>query len=788
MGALTQQQIDQFKGQRDALLRSVSEVSSGLEWCHRHTEWADAVIAKLFEALGGSDRSPISVVATGGYGRRELAPYSDIDLTVVPLDESAVEAEQLVSAFFRSLQESFRSFGLNLGYAFRLVNDADALDPESRTGWLDARLVAGSAEPFQRFLAQYRSTFPVGDFLIAKLKERERAFQKHHDTPLVVEPHLKEGAGGLRCFHCSNWLRIAMGDAPKMPTEAFETVLHVRNLLHSVAGKGIDRLSRQRQGEITELIGGNPSELVADTIRSMQSLHEEFLESKAALHENRFELAPGVVALRGEARIGASATLTDAAVGVALATQLGLHVESLPLAPSELGDGPKAVQALQRGEPTLRNLDKCGLLATLLPELESCRTLIPSDSVHTFTVFEHSLRVVRNLENISRNGLLAEIKEAFNAWHALILAALLHDVGKAVPGRPHSEEGAAMARKVCARFGMAKNDADLVVWLVENHLIFDRTMRFRDVMHPQTAVEFAEEVGSKERLDALTLLTYADVNAVSHQAWQPSQDALLQELYARTLHCLEADESPSSDPSLYRKRLMRELGRQDEDPEVIAQFIERMPAHYVVSTPPELVRLHIGYVRDAEHGKRTIEFDHRPEEGISEVTVCCPDQPRLLSKLLGTLYALDISVSGIRVSTTQGSPPVALDTFTVSFAHSALPPATARKLSAELESVLEGSKSIEDLLRAHGKDPERRQEHFSHAFVPGIPGILEIRAPRGRGMAYRLSRLIADQGWKVVSARVGQWAGRGAAAFYLVHENDGPIALEDVRGALERKV
>jgi [protein-PII] uridylyltransferase len=263
--------------------------------------------------------------------------------------------------------------------------------------------------------------------------------------------------------------------------------------------------------------------------------------------------------------------------------------------------------------------------------------------------------------------------------------------------------------------------------------------------------------------------------------------SFLRELHSRTTAILQGDIPHDADPSQFRRRLMRELKHEQTSEEEVERFLKSLQANYLFSTPIDLVRLHMRFEKKARAGQPTIELFHKPELGSTDVTVCCPDAPGLLSKILGVFYALDLSVHGIRASTTQTDQPVALDTFTVSFSGKPVPQATCRQLSSSMTRVLLGEIDVQDLLRQKGKDPERTQQYYQFTYHEGEPGILEFRTPRGRGMAYRLSNLIA-KGWNIISARVGQWAGRGAAAFYIVGESDRSISSNEVNQALSRQV
>jgi [protein-PII] uridylyltransferase len=779
--------IQTLAAERSRLLEQLPCYQGGLEWCQANTDLCDRVARMVFQdaVQQEPEAPPVALIATGGYGRRELAPYSDIDVTLVPVDEGSPVLDGLVRRIYQDLHHAFGTiFRVDVGWAFRLIADAPGLDARTRTGLLDARLIAGSPDVHRRLEEALWESFPVADFVLAKVQERDAMWRKHHDTPLVVEPNLKEGAGGLRSFQAANWIGIAIGERPIKPTVDYDRLVRTRNLLHYVSKRLNDHLTRPRQGELAELLQTRPEELMEPVIRSMIAMHHDYGQGLERLHEARYSLSPGVQALRGEARVLADADAGEASVGIAIATKLGLRIPEHSVLTTEKVVGPAALYAMSTGEQTLRNLDRCGLLDTLLPELTRCRTLLPEDSVHRYTVFEHTLRVVQNLDALEPPSFLGDLKAALRDDSLLYLAALLHDLGKADPSRPHSETGADIATAVCARWGLSARDTDYVAWLVREHLTMARFIQIRDVQNPATIAEFAEIVKDAERLNALTILTWADINAVAPDTWTTAQEAFLRELHARTMDLLQGDSAHAPDPGSYRQRLIRQLSKEEVADEEVTRFVESLPAHYLTSATPEIARLHLRYFRKALEGSPTVEFNPLPELGATEVTVCAQDAPGLLSRMLGVFYALDLSMEGIRASTTRTEKPVALDVFTVSLGGKPVPAATCRQISSALLSVLQGSLSVEALLMEKGKDPFMQQRVFSHTYIAGNPGVLEVRASRGRGMAYRLSRLIAERGWNIVAARVGQWAGSSAAAFYILGTDEQPLTRDQVDSAL----
>lgn len=778
MTASLEDRIGKLAQDRLDLIATLSTKPTGLSWCRKHTEILDEIIRLLCHVYGDSQ---FAVIATGGYGRFEVSPASDVDLTLIPADETSPEVEKAVRGFFLDLDHYLgRVVKIPYGYSYRLMGDVPGLDQASRTGLLDMRLVAGEADLVRALDNLLRNTMSPGEFVLAKAQERNEWLQKTHDTPLVVEPQLKEGAGGLRSFQASNWIRHAIGEQPLRPGDAYDLVVKNRNLLHFQAGRLQDHLTRSRQAEIADLTNQNIYVLMGQHVEAAVDLHREYERSLSRVRESRFPLAEGIFSDRGEVRFDGPSDSGDAAVAIAIATQLGLRVGEYQVVAPTLTKGASALYAMRAGEGTIRNLDRCGLLDSLLPELTTCRFLLPTDSVHDFTVFEHTMRVIRNLDELGEDPFLREVRDGITTPEAMYLAALLHDVGKAQREVPHSIAGEQIARSVTERWSLEPNLCDTVAWLVKEHLTMAQFIRMRDLMHPQTSAEFAEIVGDTNRLALLTLLTYADIVAVSKTTWTPAMHTFLRQLFESTSAILSGEPAESIDLGQTRRRLMRTLNTADTDPAAVEAFLESLPAYYLASTPPEVVRLHRHYAAEAALGNSTVDLTPKPSLSASEVTVCCPDAPGLLSRLLGVFYAFDLSLLAVRVATTKSNPAIALDTFVASFGGKSIPNSTAGELTRTLRQVISGEITTAEVLMNRGKDPARNQRLFTYTYREGNPGILEIRSPRGRGMPYRFSRLFAEQGWNVVSARVGQWAGNGAAAFYLLHTDGRAVRAEEI--------
>ncbi|MBA3725609.1 MAG: HD domain-containing protein [Armatimonadetes bacterium] len=757
--------MEGFKQQRGDLFADLRANPSGEKWCKGHTALADAAVQGIYDDIIAG--APVAVVAVGGYGRQEVAPRSDLDLTFIPLDEHDPKNDEAVRALFKRIIDAFEALEWPVSYAYRLISDAPALDDKTRTGLLDARLVAGEQDALDRFLESYWASFPTAEFLISKFKERADRRRRWHDTPRVVEFHLQEGAGGLREIQCAQWFDVALGLGLQADTSvARETLLQVRNVLHLVTGRKEDRLLRTRSSEVANVLNADPNDVRELVMAAGEEIAREW--DRAVYHACRatFQLSAGVRAKDGKCFFRAEASLAEAAVGVCRATELGLRVERAAISP-DLGDAALITDCLAAGISALRSLDRAGLLDALLPEFAASKHLLPRDSVHEFSVGEHSIRVVGALD------LMRADKEFDAAWgdvanqRPLYLAALAHDLGKVDPDKPHSEVGANLADAICSRLRMGDAERLTTVWLVRHHLTLAQIARTHDLGQPGAALELARLCERQDRLAMLYLLTVADVSSVAEGVWSPQMASAINELYAQTKTAIGLEVTPA-DPAVYRSAAIRRVQSASIGKDTEA-LIESMPTHYLLATPKESLPLHADYLSRARSGGTVVEFHNNLESRTTDITVCRLDlpEPGLLSRILGVVYAFDVALHGLRAASTTHGEPIALDVLATSFQREALPASLSSFVAAAMRECLGEPGKLDELLREHGKDPDQRQEMLTHRFFEGDLGILEVETPPGRGMPFRVTKTLAELGWNVHVARIGQWGGRAVGRFYL---------------------
>ena len=751
---------------------------SGKGWCSKYSALADSTMQAI---MSGYAEDEIAIVAVGGYGRRELGPHSDLDFVFLAED---ARAEDGVRSLYRDILQMSEQVGWEIDSALRYPSDAPGLDDKSRTALLDARLVTGSTAIFDRFMDVYYETFPVAEFLAAKRRERLELRQKHGYTPRLVEFNLKEGAGGLRDIHAAGWYRRMLKAESIEETDLdYDYFLAVRNALQICTERKEDRLLRTRHGEVAALVSVEPQMMFTRLMRAAESFQEEWRKALYLAQSATFDLAEGVTSIRGVVAIDSSATLSEAARGVCRAVDLDLRIPLLRISNNVIGDGPAAADMLSLGSKYLRALNRAGVLSAIIPTFGNAIYLTPDDSVHQFTVGEHTLAVIDNLDRSKESG------NEGAAWsdadqRTLYLAAIIHDLGKADSAAPHSVTGEEMARDVERRLDLERHEGASIAWLVREHLSLARIARTYDLQMPEAPVELAKLCGDQQRLAMLFLLTLADIAAVSTETLTPQFEAAIRDLYEKARSVIGVEDLPT-DPATYRIAALDRV-RKTASGESWGEWLEKMPTHYVIGTPREQFATHATYIEGARAGETIVVFENDAKSATTELTVCRPDldRPGLLSRILGVIYAHDINVHGVRASSTHEKNPIVLDQVTISYRQGLVPKNLSAAVSKALKECLTDETLLNDLLLARHKNPDQKQHFLTYRFIAGEPAVIEFETPTGRGMPYRVTKMLAHFGWNVYVAKMGQWAGRAVSRFYL-SKPEGTLTEADVASAIE---
>lgn len=684
---------------RAAVNHCKSPQNTGWALLEANTLLVDSVIQRLFElaqekvTVAGGAPPELSVVATGGYGRAALAPYSDIDVTFIPAREDDERTQELIKGMFQSVMDVFLyGADMKVGYAYRLFSDlATPLDHQTQTALLDCRLVAGDAGLFERFRSEFRLRLLVADFLFQKHAERMAVLEKHGgDNVYLVEPNIKESAGGLRDAHIVEWFgQVLCGverdqaigalverhilreaDAQAFHT-AYDFLLVARNALHCLSEEARDMLTTEKQEGVAKSLGYQDTEErpALEAFMADYYTHAARLQQLSRKVMRRSLDSPLSLGVGGLASISRKITLVDPGQADQDAA-LPLHACSLAQA-YNLGYGEtfqEDLEAYFQAHPAPEQLDLCGrvftrilaapsgvaaalhdladqgALAWLIPELGPLRLLIPYDAAHDYTVGEHSLRVVGFLEDL-RNTSDSRYAEYRRVWsdvatpEVLFLAGLLHDIGKQWPDAgSHGDSGADATYGIAKRLGWDDDRAAKCSFLVRHHLLMAETSRLRDLRLDETIRDFTRVVNDLDLLNMLYLLTCADTNAVGEGIWSEMKGKFLSELFARAEGVLSAPSegagegaAPASfapDLAKLRERIRRQLAQHNLPQEAIHDHTARMPAQYLLNTPLEEMYLHIAMInRLRDTGLPMVDFKTDYGSDFTELTVVTYDDP-----------------------------------------------------------------------------------------------------------------------------------------------------------------
>ncbi len=578
--------------------------ATGIQVCAAISESTDAFLAELIESnlttLPTAHRQRLkaesAVVAIGGTGRGELAPYSDIDLVLLHTPRLAGEPFGSVAAqFIRDCWDS----GLQLGHSVRTVNDALAMarqSPEFATALIEARLIWGSEGLFEQLIRKFRNRVVAPrwrSMLEACLAAREEEREQFGGTATKLEPDVKRSAGGLRDLHLIRWvgfIRHGVRDVDALRLEgllekrdahnllaAHEFLSKVRAELHFSAGRSSDVLTRDEQLRLASQMDVRSTNGLRGVERFMQTY---FRHSTAVVDVARRFVALNVprplwrrfidflMTHRADGPLHVGPRGID--VPPRLRSEYCSRIENLlrlyqrgclysVLPDARMVEAIKqALSSLENAElsegearlflsilanhghlgATLRSMYETGLLDVILPAMRHARCLLQFNLYHSYTVDEHTLRAIEAVEQFDRGG--GPLQSAYRAIknkEMLHLALLLHDLGK---GRDedHSEVGRRLAEQTAAWLHLSEHQTELLVFLVHRHLLMAHLAFRRDTSDADILMNFAREVGSPETLQMLYVLTAADLQAVGPGIWTDWKAELLAEFYDRTMKIL----------------------------------------------------------------------------------------------------------------------------------------------------------------------------------------------------------------------------------------------------------
>jgi [protein-PII] uridylyltransferase len=562
----------------------------------KHSRQTDTLLRSLWkQKLAAIDAT---LIAVGGYGRGSLFPYSDVDVLILISDSLKKTEETKIASFISTLWD----IGLDVGHSVRKINeciDESKKDISTQTNLMEARFLVGSKSLHSKFKKVIAQNIEGRKFCDAKLVELKQRHSRYNDTFQNLEPNLKESPGGLRDLQTILWIAQAAGygsswsairasgvitKSEQLQLEKHERALIlVRTLLHLQARRKEDRLLFDFQRLLAAELGFRTTSAKPATEQLMQVVFKAS-KSVSLLSSIILQHLTEIIHQERDTRpIGIDANFQIRS-GFLETTSAGLfnkNPQSIFKFFSTLHDHPeiKGISARTRKElwhakklinddfrgdlenrgaflnffkkqigltHTLRLMNQYDLLGKYLPEFGKICGQLQHDLFHVYTVDAHILMVVRNLRRFAvpdmshEFPLCSKLIGSFKRPETLYIAGLYHDIAKG-RGGDHSKLGMEDAKDFCERHGLNKPDTSLVVWLVEQHLYMSTMAQKRDISDPLVVTEFVRKVKTRRRLEALYLLTVADIRGTSPKVWNGWKGKLLENLYYLALERLKID-------------------------------------------------------------------------------------------------------------------------------------------------------------------------------------------------------------------------------------------------------
>jgi [protein-PII] uridylyltransferase len=720
----TEEFVKQYRDSLRIIREKIQQGVSALLLARQRARAMDDLVQGLFASYPAcaclpavSPSQRLSLVAVGGYGRGELAPHSDVDLLFL----HDGEASELVQEVTRSVAYPLWDLNITLGYSHRTVKQCLEMarsDVKFHTALIEARLLAGNIDLFQEMKHQIIGLISGrgARSFIRKIHEENIPRHRYQSRPsCLMEPDLKEGVGGLRDYHAMLWVArgvLGVEELEELVTrkiislqewrdlkQSVDFLWRVRTHLHMISHRKEDRLTFEAQEKLAPLLGFYPREgsLSAERFMQVYALHtrsihfisELFFQGmlQAGDKGTAVSLGHGLEARNGWLNISRGRTLpSDPAEWIRIFRIVAegsfqIHRDllrtirdQLAVQPSESLWSPAGreefLAMLGHGDGTLRALSimgSVGLLSRFIPYFEAIEGRPQYDTYHAFTVDIHLFSTVAELGDL-RAGKYAQeypdltrIIRGIPHLHWLLLAGLLHDIGKAVEGH-HPASGAHMASTITRQMGIEEEGQQIVHFLLANHDQMARTAQRRDLHDERVIIDFARLTGSRERLDMLYCLAFADLRATGPTAWNQWKDILLRELYIKSLHVLENGEEMAYSNGPSPDQILSLLPHGFSRDAVVSAILQMTPA-YLRGTAPEVIAEHILLQYRLKDELFVWDIKPRPHEGFCQWSICMHDKPGIFSTMAGVLSLNRVNILGAQIHTRRNG--IALDVFHV---------------------------------------------------------------------------------------------------------------------------
>ncbi|MCC2980727.1 [protein-PII] uridylyltransferase [Sphingomonas sp. IC4-52] len=724
----------------------------------------DLVTQRLYPLSNPTAAERLTLVAVGGYGRGEMAPFSDVDIGFLTPWKQTPWAEQVIESILYALWD----LGLKVGHSSRsldeMVRQAKS-DVTIRTALLEGRFVCGNEALYEESLARFRNEVTRGterQFIADKLAERNARHVKMGDTRYVVEPNVKEGKGGLRDLHALFWIGKYVYDVDRAaqlvdkglftPAEyrlfnrADNFLWAVRCHLHLAAGRAEDRLTFDMQREIAERMryADRPGKaaverfmqfyfLQAKTVGALTGVFLAHIDDLFAARGRRFGLPRlrrrpgklhGFVLDRGRLALPHDTFFAEDPTRLIEIFQLadlhGLEIHPLAMRAAtrdaklvdEVRSDPRAnalfldlLTSPREPETVLRWMNEAGVFGRFVPDFGRVVAQMQFDMYHHYTVDEHTIRAIGLLARIERGELADEHPLAAGILPQIVSRRVLYVavlLHDVAKGRggDHSILGAAVAEQLCPRFGLTPAETETVAWLVRHHLLMSATAFKRDLSDFKTILDFTDVVQSAERLRLLLVLTIVDIRAVGPGTWNGWKRQLLGDLYEAAEEVLRLGHKQRGREERIAAKQAALAEALGWDAPTMATYVRRFPEAYWIAEPEDVLAHNARFVAGVGEAQLAIDAQVYAQRGATLVTVYAADHPGIFYRIAGAIHVAGGNIIDARIHTTRDG--MALDNFLVQdpFGRPFDEPEQLARLQTAIEDALANRGKLVERLKA----------------------------------------------------------------------------------------
>jgi [protein-PII] uridylyltransferase len=706
------------------------------------------LIEDIIREIAGSGKHDFILASAGSFSRRELSPYSDIDLIFIA--ESVNENEKEIS----DLVTKFWDNGLEVSHTVRDFSDIQKYlldDLHTFTQFFETRYLLGSEKFYNKWNETLLKTItdPVkADLIKRMIDEFDERYRKHGDSPKVLEPNVKLSAGGLRDLQAVEWMyifrnktlinkqeettqieaflkilreeEIISSEEAMRLLGSYKLLLTIRNLLHFNSKQRTDRFEFSDQIRIAKIFGFDEEHLAdfmkiyfraAITVnRFSKTIIKQYYDdivvtlpdSLAIALDDDFELKGNIISQRNRNDLTLSDILRAFYYRGLHSARFNKELRSFIIEKMESSDD----FSWQEGESsvffreilklhknigaTLASMNELGVLGALIPEFKDLNGFLQHGVYHCYTADEHTLVAIQNIEKLAnQDNQLGRIFYRAEEKEMLFLGLLFHDIAKPINISGHEIIGAEMASSIMFKLGYSEEEVELVSFLVRNHLVMEQTAFRRNLNDPETLNNFSSRINSIRDLELLYLLTYADLSAVNPAVWTNWKSELLSELYRKTRAMLEdkisGEELLHSSTYILPKEISKHSVTISETH--VKYHIDAIDdVAYSQNFSAEEIATHVEEINKGD----LLSVLFKELNGFTSITVITKDFPSLLSKICGVLAINDVNIHDAKIFTRKDG--IVIDTFNVTDfrTHKKIDKERFNRIESDLDSSING--------------------------------------------------------------------------------------------------